>query len=95
MWAPAKNLSQSPRKAKSPRWRRYLRRWNSQAGGVVRTRVRLSPQPLQLLDILDRSQNCVSHVLQRRRFIEGTHALRRAALFFRAFIVELPVCKTK
>lgn len=55
--------------------------------------MRLSPQPEQLLDILDRSQNGVSHVLQRRCFVEGTHALRRASLLFRAFLVLLPVCK--
>lgn len=71
----------------------YLRRWNSQTGGVIRTSVHLSALPEQLLDVLDRSQDGVSHVLQRRCFVEGTHGLCRATPFFCAFLVKFLACK--
>lgn len=70
-----------------------LSRGNSLARGVVRTRMCFSAQLQQLLYVLGRPQNFIPHLLQRRSFVIGTHALRWAALSLYALFVMLLLCK--
>lgn len=81
---PDKSLNKLGTDMNNWRWMEvvYLCRRDCKACGIIWARVDVFAHFYQLLYVIDCSQNFISHLLQCRGFVEGTHALRWTSFAF-------------